>query len=136
MHNLPPSAIFTSLAHACHVGTIIFEKTNQLKTTMNNERKDWWAPVWTGLVMDPECTHYTRMKSALWLYIYLLLNADRKTGSLKRKLRTISLDTGIKERTVKQWLSILKKNGYVEARSTGRCVYLVINKWKNTRKAT
>lgn len=98
---------------------------------MENQ-KQWWAPVWKGLIMDQKATHYQRMKNALWLYLYLLLNADRRTGVLKRKTKTISIDTGIKERTIRKWLSILKNNGYIETRLNGRCLYIQIKKWKGT----
>lgn len=95
---------------------------------MNKQQKDWWAPVWTGLVMDQGCTHYTRMKTAVWLYIYLLLNADEQ-GTLERNINAISRDTGIKERTIKHWLDILRKVGYVQTRNTGRSLCFVVNLW-------
>ncbi|MHB8174922.1 MAG: hypothetical protein ACYDFU_10740 [Nitrospirota bacterium] len=95
---------------------------------MNKERKDWWAPVWTGLVMDPGCVHYTRMKSAVWLYLYLVVNAD-KNGTLERNINAISRDTGIKERTIKHWLDILRKGGYIQTRNTGRSLCFVVNLW-------
>ncbi len=101
------------------------DKTNQ---------KQWWAPVWTGLVMDAQGAHHKKIKSAVWLYLYLLLNADRKSGFLKRKIKTVCLDTGINSRTIKRWLRLLKRNGYIEMRSTGRCVHVQITKWKNTEE--
>ena len=47
--------------------------------TMENQRteKQWWAPVWKGLVMDSEAKHYRAMKNAVWLYVYCLLGANR-----------------------------------------------------------
>ncbi len=98
---------------------------------MSNQ-KQWWAPVWTGLVMDEKGTHYNRIKSAIWLYLYLLLNADRKCGFLKRKIKTICVDMGISERTIKRWLRLLMKNDYIKLCSTGRCLNIQIAKWKNT----
>jgi hypothetical protein len=95
------------------------------------EQKDWWAPVWRGLVLDPEARHYKRMKSALWLFLYLLLNADRRTGHLLRKIRTVTSDTGIKERTIRAWLNILRGRGYIETRSLGHCLSVQIRKWKS-----
>lgn len=93
-------------------------------------QKNWWAPIWTGLVIDSESSHYKKMKNAVWLYLYLVLNADRRTGFLARKIRTISLDTGIKERTIRKWLNALKRGGYIKTKTTGRYLYLWINKWK------
>ena len=106
-----------------------------MRCSMNyptNNSKDWWAPLWRGLVVDPEAKHYRRMKSALWLFIYLVLHADRQSGSLKRKLQTISLDTGIKARTIRGWLRCLRSAGYIETRSTGRCLVIVVLKWKGS----
>lgn len=91
---------------------------------------DWWAPVWKGLFFDGEGRHYRKIKSAIWLQIYFFLCANRKTGSLKRKLSTISQETGIKTRTIRMWLDILRKSGYVATESSGRCLTIVINKWK------
>lgn len=96
---------------------------------MPNE-KQWWAPVWTGLVIDPQGRHYRKMKTALWLYLYFLLNADRRNGSLKRKIKTICEDTGISPGTVARWLSVLKKGRYIAAKSTGRCLEVQIAKWR------
>jgi hypothetical protein len=70
------------------------------------------------------------MKSAVWLFVYLLLHADRESGFLKRKLRTISLDTGIKARTVRGWLRLLKSSGYIETKNNGRCLVIHVAKWK------
>jgi hypothetical protein len=81
-------------------------------------------------VVDPEAKHYRRMKSAVWLFVYLLLHADRESGFLKRKLKTISLDTGIKARTVRGWLSLLKRSGYIETRNNGRCLVINVKKWR------
>jgi hypothetical protein len=91
---------------------------------------DWWAPVWKGLFLDGDGKHYKRIKSAIWLLLYFFLCANRKTGSLKRKLSTISQETGIKTRTIRTWLDILRKGGYVTTGNSGRCLTIVINKWK------
>jgi hypothetical protein len=105
---------------------------------MNNKdnQKRGWAPVWIGLVMDPKSTHYTRMNNAVWLYLYLLLNADRKTGWLKRKVTTICEDTGISERTIRRWLATLAGQKYIEIKFTGRCLNIQISKWKGSALPT
>lgn len=58
-------------------------------------QKQRWAPVWAGLMMDRQAKHYQRMKNAIWLFLYLMINANRKSGFLMRKIRTISSDMGI-----------------------------------------
>src|SRR5712692_7871261 len=93
-------------------------------------QKNWWAPLWRGLVVDAEAKHYRRMKNALWLYLYLILHADRRTGTLKRKCGTISSDMGLSEKTLRKWIPILRTHGYIETGTNGRCTEFVINKWK------
>lgn len=97
---------------------------------MQNQ-KQWWAPVRNGLVMDHNARHYRRMRNAVWLYLYLLLNADRKTGTLSRKLRTISGDMGISKNMIMRWLNILRTEGYIATKSTGRCLVIKIAKWRS-----
>ena len=95
-----------------------------------NAVPNWWAPVWKGLFLDGDGRHYKRIKSAIWLLLYFFLCADRKTGSLKRKFSTISRETGVKTRTIRTWLNSLRKGGYITTESSGRCLTVVINKWK------
>lgn len=104
---------------------------------MNNpskqlNEKSWWGPIWRGLVVDPGAKHYLKIRSALWLFIYLILHADRKTGELYRRYDTISRDTGIPKRTVRRWLAVLEKAGYVEV-DRGRqssAFSIRIRRWK------
>jgi hypothetical protein len=93
-------------------------------------QKQWWAPVWKGLVMDPEAKHYRKMKSAVWLYLYLLINANRRTGRLMRKIATVSRDMGIPRDMVLRWLDILRSGGYIETVNTGRSLTIQVSRWK------
>jgi DNA-binding transcriptional MocR family regulator len=99
---------------------------------MKNEptQKQWWAPVWKGLVMDSEAKHYRSMKNAVWLYLYLLLNANRKTGILMRKIETTCNDMGVSRDTVQRWLRSLRRGGYVETVNTGRSLTIQVTRWK------
>ena len=93
--------------------------------------KQWWTPVWIGLVRDGNAKHYRRMKAALWLFLYLLAYADRRSGFLKRKIKTISTGMGISRDTVIRWLNLLRKGGYITTENTSRCLHIQVNKWKN-----
>jgi len=99
---------------------------------MENQRtlKQWWAPVWKGLVMDAEAKHYRTMKNAVWLYLYLLLNANRKTGILMRKMKTVANDMGITRDTVLRWLNVLRSSGYIETVNTGRSLTIQVTRWR------
>jgi len=89
--------------------------------------------VWRDLVVDPKGTHYHRMGSAIWLFLYLILHADRATGRVFRKVATIAREMGMSQRTVGRWLKILRVAGYVGVHNTGRylliCVHLGERLW-------
>lgn len=100
----------------------------------NHEQKQWWAPVWKGLVMDADAKHYRKMKNAVWLYLYLLVNANRATGVLMRKIKTIDADMGITRDTTMRWLGILRKEGYIATVNTGRYLTIQVKNWKPVSK--
>ncbi len=91
---------------------------------------DWWAPLWKGLVWDEQAKHYQKMKSAIWLFLYFILCADRRTGSVARKIRTISSHTGFGKEKILRWMNLLRKNGYIETENNGRCLLIQIKNWR------
>ena len=102
-----------------------------------NIQKSWWAAIWRGLVADPEAKHYQSIRSALWLYIYLIVHANRKTGDLSRRYETIARETGISKRTIRHWLSVLRREGYVEVDRSSHttAINIHIQRWKPITKA-
>jgi len=96
---------------------------------MDNQ-KQWWAPILKGLVVDSEAKHYKKMGNAVWLFLYLFLNADQRSGFLAVKVKTISSGTGIKPDTILRWLNILRKQGYIATQNTGRGLLIQIREWK------
>lgn len=94
----------------------------------------WWGYVWQGLVVSKNARHYKAMGKAIWLYLYLIIHANRKTGVLYRLTKTISENTGIPVRTIQQWLHILRKNGYITTERTGRSIIISITKWRPISK--
>ena len=100
----------------------------------NHERKQWWAPVWTGLVVDEGAKHYRKMKNSVWLFLYLVLHANRRTGVLMRKVRTISKDMGITRDTTLRWLTVLRTEGYIVTLNTGRYLTIQVKNWKPLTK--
>jgi len=95
----------------------------------------WWSPVYRGLVADPQAKHYQRLRASIYLYLFLILHADRSTGRLYRKLPTIALEMGINLHTIRKWLKTLRQHGYVTTTSTGRATHIAIKKWKTFRPA-
>jgi hypothetical protein len=90
----------------------------------------WWAPVWRGLFVDSEGKHYHRMRQALWLYSYLIIHANRRTGTLYRTIPTIANDMYVSKRTIQAWLSVLRRHGYIKTKTTGRSLLIKIAKWR------
>ena len=101
-----------------------------MENVQPKHEKQWWAPVWKGLVVDADAKHYRRMKNAVWLYLYLVITANRVTGVLMRKTRTISTDMGIPRDMVIRWLNVLRQEGYIATLSTGRYLTIQVKNWK------
>jgi hypothetical protein len=95
----------------------------------------WWAPFWRGLFVDPEGKHYRVMGRALWLYGYLIVHADRRTGILYRAVGTIAHDMQVSERTIQAWLALLRRHSYIKTKTTGRALAISIEKWRPIIKA-
>lgn len=90
----------------------------------------WWGFVWRGLVVSRSARHYKAMGRSVWLYLYLIIHANRRTGTLFRRIGTISKDIGMSKRTVQIWLKTLRENGYVVTERTGRSLIIHIAKWR------
>ncbi len=75
------------------------------------------------------------MGNAVWLYLYLLVSANRTDGVVLRRQETIALQTGFSERSVARWLQELRDKGYITSTSTGRSLRIQITKWRSTRTA-
>jgi len=97
---------------------------------MSQPEKTWWARLWRGLVVDPQGKHYHRLKGAVWLLLYLILHADRNSGTLGRKCRTIARDMGISAWTIRYWMRRLRGAGYIRVNMTGRALTIQILRWR------
>lgn len=92
--------------------------------------KNWWTPIWSGLVTDETGKHQKAMRQAIWLYLFLLTAANRRNGILFRRISTVARETGFNRRSVERWLRTLRDKGYIETRSTGHALHISITKWK------
>ncbi len=90
----------------------------------------WWVHFWSGLVRDPTSKHHRALRQAVWLYLYLLIAANRKTGTSMRRISTIAAETGFNRRSIHRWLKTLRKKGYIHTRSNGRALQISITKWR------
>lgn len=83
-----------------------------------------------GLVADPDAKHYFRMKNAIWLYLYLALSVNPRTGKLLSKLDFISSQMGIAKETLQTWLGHLKRWGYVSVEKQGESLLFKLSRWR------
>ena len=105
-------------------------KSNDPKGSSPEVNKSWWVHLLSGLVIDNTAKHKNAMNQAIWLYLFLLLVANRRTGKSFRRISTISRETGFHPRTIHRWLKILRENGYVITESNGRSLRFEVTKWK------
>lgn len=111
--------------------------TPHIREILNKDRyllprglQRWWGPVWRGLTVEPTAKHYRSMGKAVWLYLYLIVHANRKTGILFRLVSVIAADMGLPVRTVGHWLAKLRKGEYIQTVSNGRGLIIAVLKWK------
>lgn len=111
--------------------TLPAQQNDQSKQTERFQRRQrWWGPVWRGLTVEPTAKHYRAMRASVWLYLYFIIHADRKTGTLYRRIQTIADDMGVSRRTICAWLSVLRRHQYISTKSTGRALKIAIEKWR------
>lgn len=96
--------------------------------------KTWWAPVWRGLVEDPEGKHVRRLDGAVWLFFYFILHAKRDTGMVWAKTETVARAMGVSRRTIQRWRLTLLEHGYVMPVGNKK-IQFVIPKWRTLRAA-
>jgi hypothetical protein len=84
-----------------------------------------------------EARHYARMGSAIWLYAWLVLRQTHQTGTTGWVLgdapvsyREIEGETGFNRRTLKRWMSLLRRNAYIETEAVPAGVIVRILKAK------
>lgn len=113
---------------------ILKKDTGSVGTTKNelsaSFKKNWWIHLWSGLVIDESAKHQKAMRQAIWLYLFLLLVANRRNGMLFRRISTIEKETGFNRRSIGRWLKVLRENDYIKTYSTGRFLQIAIQKWK------
>lgn len=111
----------------------MFKNISQTKKS-KNKKKSWWVHLLSGLIIDEDAKHQKGMMQAIWLYLYLLIVANRKTGISYRKISTIEKETGFSFRSIQRWLKILRDNGYIKTKNDGRSLTISIIKWKSIIK--
>jgi DNA-binding transcriptional regulator YhcF (GntR family) len=84
-----------------------------------------------------EARHYARMGSAVWLYGWLVLRQTHQSGSVGWVLggapvryREIEEETGFNRRTLERWLSLLRREGYIETTVAQEGISIRITKAK------
>ena len=99
-----------------------------------NSQQNIFAPVLRGLVVDDNARHFKRMKNAIWLFLYLIVSVNKRTGKLDSQIATISAETGIKEEIIRNWLGHLKKHNYVSTQKQKDNLIITISKWRTVQE--
>ena len=102
---------------------------------MSDLRKEWWAPVWCGLVADPQGKHVKRLGMAGWLLLYLIVHAQRASGIVITHRATIARRTGVSLRTIQRWLARLRRHAYIEIVADRPSLKIQVKRWKHSRTA-
>jgi hypothetical protein len=68
-----------------------------------SRKKTWWAPLWRGLVVDPDGKHIRVLRRSVWLLLYLILHAERITGVSRAKRSTIARSLGVSFDAREKW---------------------------------
>lgn len=89
-----------------------------------------FGPLFREIVADPQARHYRRMRNAIWLYLYLLIHANPKTGKITTCVSDIAESMGQSEATIGSWLGHLRKWHYVSLEKRKQSLNLKINQWK------
>jgi hypothetical protein len=97
---------------------------------MADSRNNWWAVLWPGLVLDEDGKHVRRLRLAVWLLLYLIVAADRRTGVVLSYRTTIARRMGVPLRTVQRWLLLLERKGYVSFSSGRRGARIRLLRWR------
>ncbi len=105
-------------------------KYNQKLLPLRSNQKDWWTPIWKGLSSDIDGKHRKAMGLSIWIYLYLLTYANRKTGIFSRKQKTIVKETGLPLRTIQRHLKRLAVQKYITLETSERPLQIRIEKWK------
>lgn len=100
------------------------------RNPLTTSEKNWWTPVWRGLVVHPEGKHVRQMSKALALALYLFSHADRRSGRLVRKYGTIAHDMGFPIRTIRAWMRRLEFYEYIRITKTGRAMVVEVLNWR------
>jgi hypothetical protein len=100
---------------------------------MTDSQKTWWAPLWCGLVADPEGTHVRRLGIAGWMLLYVILHARRQSGVLVSRRSVIARRMGIPLRTVQRWLRHLERHRYVYITERNSVATIRVLRWKPLR---
>ena len=85
-------------------------KSKQMQSFQNNSAFGKWGIVSADV---PNVTHYNMIKQAIWLYLYLLIHASKKTNRVDLSVADIAAETGFKTETIAGWLGQLRKHNFI-----------------------
>ena len=87
-------------------------------------RRDWWRPIWRSQLFDSGADHREKLGSAIWLYLFLLIHVDYRTGIITRSLGQLATELCAPKKTTRDWLTRLRKMSYVSAKREGTLFHI------------
>ncbi len=98
---------------------------------MLNHQNNHFKTSCSNLILNPGAGHYKKLGSSLWLFLYLLLKSDCKTGIVVRNYATISQEMGVKKKTIIKWMNKLKHGQYIQTHRESHAQVIHIKDWKH-----
>lgn len=109
----------------------MFSKYHCINMYLDEFKRKYWNPIVRGLTHDSDGKHYYRLKHAIWLYLYLLIEANHRTGRVLTTLEKISSDMGLDIQLLITFLGHLKRWNYVSTQKESGQILFKIAKWKS-----
>jgi hypothetical protein len=92
-------------------------------------KKPTWIKVHSN-ILEPK--HQKAIGERIWLFLYLIDNADWKTGIVPEYTDAdAARDLGRSKRTIERWRSDLIKGGYIACKQIQHGQEVTINRWRN-----
>jgi len=89
----------------------------------------WYRTIKADLFTNPE--YRKKLGSAIWLYGYLIMNADRLTGKKNHRVKDMVANLRSNGKQVQRWLRKLENKGKIKTRRLSSGYHIAIENWSD-----